>query len=446
MIILSNTTHLINASTVALPSSTVFGYCSYRIRTSTTFEAKAEYSEIDNSGVNTMCSAPSGAGVQHIIDYISIFNDSNATQTVSVFWTDGSNTAVIWEGSVTSGGKVEYVEGVGWRLFGSTGTPIESIQSTAYGSNTEIQYNNSGELGSESTFTYDSATDTFSITGSSANKKMSAIATSPSAPSTGYLTQFIKKIAGLEQPFVLSSMGVESALQRALWNTHKVDWRPAAAAGVYSGTVGANLGTPTISIPTTTNIFTAMRRSNFPTVVTTTNQQVGIRTEAMFWRGNASLLGGWFMVCRMGFTSIKTACRAFVGFTSGTTAVVTVDPSTLTNMCGFGFDVGDTAWTFMHNDASGTCTKDAISGQGTLATANTGYEFYIYCKPNDSTVYYRMVRTDTMAVLCDTSATTNLPVNTTLLTAQCIGSNGTANIVAGDMNISVGVFEIYTER
>jgi hypothetical protein len=112
-------------------------------------------------------------------------------------------------------------------------------------------------------------------------------------------------------------------------------------------------------------------------------------------------------------------------------------------MLGFGFDLADTAWTFMHNDAAGTCTKETISGQGTLATNNTGYDAYIWCAPNDSTVYYRLDRIDTGATLVDSSTSTDLPVNTTLLAAQCIMSNGTANIVAGDATI--GINRIYVE-
>ena len=138
--------------------------------------------------------------------------------------------------------------------------------------------------------------------------------------------------------------------------------------------------------------------------------------------------------------------RAFVGLTSGTTAVVTVNPSTLTNMLGFGFDLADTAWTFMHNDASGTCAKETISGQGTLATNNTGYDAYIFCAPNDTTVYYRLDRADTGATLCDTSTNTDLPVNTTMLTAQCIMSNGTANIVVGAARIGHIRTYIETDR
>lgn len=181
-------------------------------------------------------------------------------------------------------------------------------------------------------------------------------------------------------------------------------------------------------------------------MVTTQNQQVGIRTAASFYRGNAAGLGGFFFICRFMFASIKTGCRAFVGLHSGTTAIVTGDPSSTTNMCGFAFDLADTAWTFMHNDGSGTATKDAIAGQTTLATNNTGFDAYIFCYPNDTTVYYRLDDLVQGTTLCDTSASSDLPVNTTALSACCLMSNGTANTVAGDATIGANKMFVYTER
>jgi hypothetical protein len=242
--------------------------------------------------------------------------------------------------------------------------------------------------------------------------------------------------------------GLDTPLQAAIWQNNTVLFTPGASAGLYQGTVGSNLGTAAIALPTTTNLYTMMRRSTFASVVTTTNQQVGVRTENMFCRGNAAGLGGFLFACRFGFTSIKAGCRAFVGLCADTSAIVTADPSSKLNMCGFAFDLADTAWTFMHNDGVGTATKDAIAGQGVLATNNTSYDAYIWCAPNDSTVYYRLDRTHSGSpvTLVDSSTNTDLPVNTTLLCAQCVMSNGTANTVVGDATIGVNRMYIETDR
>jgi hypothetical protein len=95
----------------------------------------------------------------------------------------------------------------------------------------------------------------------------------------------------------------------------------------------------------------------------------------------------------------------------------------------------------MHNDGAGTCTKDTIAGQPALAT-NQGYVAYIFCKPNDSTVYYRLDNVNLQTTIIDTSTSSDLPVNTTGLTAQCIMGNA-ANVVAG--NATIGVNSLYVE-
>lgn len=444
MIILKGTTDQIVANTAAAASPSLTGFCSFRVRTSTTFEPDRLYSDITNTPAAVVCDSPSSASESHIIDYIKIHNADNITHTVSVYWTDGSNFATLWIGDLLTEESAEYVDGFGWRV--STASGVLKENQNAAGSATEIQYNSGGQLAGDVHFTWDDVNDELAMTGTNPCLRITGVTTSPSVPSTGFVKLFMKKLGGQLHPTVLTELGSEQPLQRALWNQYRVSFRPGAAAGVWSGTVGANLGTAAIALPTSTNIYTAMRRSTFATVVTTTNQQVGTRTEAMFWRGNATGLGGFFLVCRMGFTVIKTSSRAFIGLCADTTAIVTADPSTKLNLIGFGFDTGDTAFTFMHNDGSGTATKDPISGQGTLATNNTSYDFLIYAKPNDSVVYYRMVRRDTGAVLVDSSASSNLPVNTTLLCAQCVGSNGTANIAVGDMTLGIGIFDIYTEN
>ena len=89
--------------------------------------------------------------------------------------------------------------------------------------------------------------------------------------------------------------------------------------------------------------------------------------------------------------------------------------------------------------ASGT--KDAIAGQPALAT-NNGYDAYIWCAPNSSFVYYRLDNVLTGTTIINASTNTDLPINTTLMTAQCIMGNG-AN--AGANTAVVGVNRMYIE-
>ncbi len=237
---------------------------------------------------------------------------------------------------------------------------------------------------------------------------------------------------------VLSSM----TIQASLWQNNTMLWTPSGNVGTWQGTNGATLGTATSVLPTTTNVYTAMRRSTFSSVATTTNQQVGIRSESMFFRGGGTGQGGFFFSCRFGFDTIATGMRAFIGF-SPTTVIVSADPSTVANTLGFGFDLADTAFSFYHNGPTGIATKEPISGQGTLATNNTGYDAYIWSPPNSPYVYYRLDRTDTGATLVDSYVTANLPSPTVMLQATAQMSNGTANVT--DKAAVLGINRLYVE-
>jgi hypothetical protein len=161
----------------------------------------------------------------------------------------------------------------------------------------------------------------------------------------------------------------------------------------------------------------------------------------MFYRSNIAGLGGFFFTARVTFNTWTAGNRLFVGFGTATTTMVTVNPSTLLNTLGFCIDAGETAITFLHNDGVGTGKKETIAGQPALAT-NNAYAFYIFCKPNDNTVYFRLDYLNTNTILIDSSINTDLPINTTALICHACMSNG-ANTVAG--NATIGINKIYIE-
>jgi hypothetical protein len=278
-----------------------------------------------------------------------------------------------------------------------------------------------------------------------AANSMTAVST-PSAPSSGFLQNYTKTLCGREMPFVRGPSGIERCLEMPeITSWHGWFKGFGSAAGTYVGIAGTNTVTPVQTSPTNTNRFTLMHRSTYSSVVTTPSQQIGSRaTFNTLFRGSAAGIGGFWVVVRFGFTTIKTASRCFVGLSANTNNV-TSDPSGLTNIAGFGFDVGDTAWTFMHNDNSGTATKDAIGGQATLATNNTGFIAVIGCYPNDSKIYYALYDLVQGTWLCDTSTNTDLPVNTTALGVNVVMSNGTANTAANDAQLGISTIDVYTE-
>ncbi len=254
-------------------------------------------------------------------------------------------------------------------------------------------------------------------------------------------------------PIFASSGNANMPVQSGLWASRSLYWYSTGsaggnAAGAQVGGVGIGsaptaAGTYTGPALATTSLYTIQPRGAYATVVTTTNQQVGIRPAAaagLWLRGASAGQGGFLFVCRFGIEAWTAGDRLFVGMSAATTALTTGDPSAIVNMLGFGIDAGDTAITFMHNDGSGTATKTAIAG--TTLAALQGYDAYIFCKPNDSTVYYRLDDVNARTTLVDTSTATDLPVNTTFLSPAAVMGNASNALVTA---AQIGVVEIYLE-
>ncbi|MDB5160334.1 MAG: glycosyl hydrolase [Candidatus Saccharibacteria bacterium] len=274
--------------------------------------------------------------------------------------------------------------------------------------------------------------------------QLNARTTDPTlSPGAVTLGLYARSTASNPMPSLVDPTLSPVSLQSSLYQRNTFMWTPGPTnVGTWFNTNGATIGSAASVSPATTTLYTTMRRSTFSSVVTTTNQQVGLRTDNTFLLGLTARAGGFFFSCRFGFDVIATGMRAFVGFCPST-VIVSGDPSTSLNTLGFGFDLADTAWSFYHNGAAGTATKETIGGQGTLATNNTGYDAYIWCNPGSTVVYYRLDRTDTGATIVDSSVNTNLPANSTALMATAQMSNGTANITASAAVL--GVNRIYVE-
>lgn len=409
--------------------------------TSDTFVPSSKNAKVVTA-VDTEIVAAPGASEFTAIKFISVTNiDAALSATVSVSkLITATKYKLTPDITLLPGESIVFFAEMGWMYYSATGAI--KAQQTASGSNTWIQYNNNGILGSDADFTFDPSTNTLGLGGADTGIKIQAITNEPGAQAAGLLRLYAKSVCGKIMLKQVGPAGLDTPLQNSLAQNNIVMFTPGAAAGVWQGTVGTNLGTPVIVLPTTTNLATMLRRSNFPTVVTTANQQVGTRSESMFFRGNAAGLGGFFFVCRFMFVKWTATNRLFIGLAADTTALVTADPSSKLNLVGFGVDTADTAITFMHNDGSGTATKETIAGQPALAT-NQGYVAYVFCKPNDSVVYFRLDNINTGATIIDSSVNTDLPVNTTSIVAHAAISNGPTNIVAGDA--AIGVNRIYVE-
>ena len=336
---------------------------------------------------------------------------------------------------------LQYVDGIGWKLHAADGTVKANFAAPTTVVN-QIVTNTNGLLSGDSNLGWVPQKNTLKVTGASANVTLTTVATIPSIATPNSLKIFGQKIAGKNHLSKQGPAGDVEAIQASLWQNNICLWTPSNNVGTWFGINGANVGASAVQVqPTMTNIYTGMRRSTFATAAAA-NSQAGLRSDAGFFRSTSPGSGGFFYVCRFGFSTITTTTRAFIGM-AASTVILTAEPSTVFNICGFGFDSTDNAWYFIHNDAAGVATKDVIPGQGTLATPNSAYDAYIWNPPNSNNVYYRLDRIDTGVTVVEGMTNTDLPVvNTMLMAAAHVGNGPTAGTI-GDMTL--GVNRMYME-
>lgn len=438
MIVLSNTTdRLYVVLGGAVTTTQLKCVTSWRDRTATTFTADRTVVSTNNTTDVSMAGSPA-ASTQRLIDYFVIYNADTVSAIVTIKFDANGTQYTISTTTLLTGERLVFTEQNGISIITASGG--KKADQSAAGSNMQIQYNNNGVLGGSSALTYDFSLNDLILGGTDAGITLGGITNEPAAPSAGNLNLYSKNVSGRMLPKWKGPSGLDTPFQPAFFGNNIVLWQPGATSGVMNGSVQTAIAAGVAVLPTTANLYSVLRRSTF-TVATGANLQNSLRSESMFFRGASTSMGGFFFFCRFGFETWTTGNRLFIGLTVGTTAVTTGDPSALLNILGFGIDTADTAITFMHNDGSGTATKDAIAGQPAFATRNA-YDVYIFCKPNDSTVYYRIDNMLTQTTLVNTSTSTDLPVNTTMMNAHAAIGSGTN---AGAAVAVLGLNRIYVE-
>jgi hypothetical protein len=133
--------------------------------------------------------------------------------------------------------------------------------------------------------------------------------------------------------------------------------------------------------------------------------------------------------------------RAFAGMRPST-APTDVNPSTLTNIVGMGWDSGDTNVQFIHNDGSGTATKIDLGATFPVPAVDltTIYRLTLFSPPGTTqSVGYEVENLDTGEKATGV-VTTNLPTTSIALAQTVQASVGGTSSVVG-----VAISQIYVE-
>ncbi|HLQ20571.1 MAG TPA: hypothetical protein VK146_16490, partial [Tabrizicola sp.] len=267
----------------------------------------------------------------------------------------------------------------------------------------------------------------------------------PTAPAAGGVKLFGRDVAGRILPAFVGPSALDSSLQPFFGRNKMGMFMPAGNGGADTqvGIAMTAVGTATTEVVATTNLHTYMRRRSWRVTTASTTAVAGMRGSAVQFTvgGPSAALGGFHLVWRWGpATGVANAShRAFVGMLASTTNPTDVNPSTLLNMIGMGYDSADTNIHIMHNDGTGTATKINLGASFPKPNVDltSVYELALFARPGTpQTVTYEVTNLVSGAVATGT-VTTDLPATTTLITPYGYMSVGGVSSVIGFATMGV---------
>jgi hypothetical protein len=261
----------------------------------------------------------------------------------------------------------------------------------------------------------------------------------PTTPAANIVRLFSRNIANKILPAFVGPSGIDTALQVSI-SRNKISYISAVGNSVTVTAIGdatpTAVGTATAATVSTSNIYTRNRKVEYLVTTAATTAVAGWHGPAnQYTLGGTSPYGGFFYVCRFGpSTGVTTATRRlFVGMSNSVAAPTDVNPSTLTNMFGVGYDAADTNMQFMHNDGSGTATKIDLgeSFPRPSTDRNKMYELALFAAPfGGSTLNYQVTDLGTNSSVVG-SVSTDLPTTAALLSPRGYSSVGGTSSVTG---------------
>jgi hypothetical protein len=285
---------------------------------------------------------------------------------------------------------------------------VSGGSATPGGSDTQVQYNNTGAFGG--------ATNV-KIVGGNLTLMDAGF---PSAPSAGHTTVFMDLMANRSLVGAIGSDGTHLDFQPSLFNSTTYLWLAGTGTtlAINWGTsfTARNNGTSAAQAHPTkssTSAITSMNRATFSTGTTATGAS-GIQSSATnAWRGNAANLGGFFFFARFALEATSGSYRFFIGL-SENNATLNAQPSTLNNTLGIGMDSTDSNLQFMVRNTTTTTRVNTTAASNTTSI----FDFYMYAPPNGSEVHFELRDGTTNTVLKTQTESSNLPANTVFMYMQ----------------------------
>jgi len=255
----------------------------------------------------------------------------------------------------------------------------------------------------------------------------------PIAPGAGQVSLFARKLANRVLPAYAGPAEAISALQPFLGRNKIALW---SAQGSTSGQLTTfGVGSPTgigangPRVVAATNLLTSLRRLANVSAATAGSSGGWRLAVAQFFRSNDSW-GGFFLCARIGEDNTVANSRAFIGLRDSASPIGNVNPSTLLNTIGVGFDSGQSTWRVIHNDGSGVATAIDLGAGFPCNTSDEAYDVIIFAPQGQETVWVQMIRLsdETSSTV---EITTDVPALATLLAFHAWVNNGSTASAKG---------------
>jgi hypothetical protein len=218
------------------------------------------------------------------------------------------------------------------------------------GATRELQFNNAGAFDGAANVEVDT----------SGHLDLSAVTEKPTAPAADRLQLYARKRAGNLRFEVQEPSGINLTMSPHMGYNFTASWLPSDATTVTAtGIIRSGVGTVSHPAITAGSRVLSTRRYRMTSAVTANSAAENFANRHHALRGSAAGEGGFDLVMRFSNITLQPASKAFFGLTTAITGLATtLDPATLTNAVGFGFDRAvDANWQLYRNDAAGAAVK-----------------------------------------------------------------------------------------
>jgi hypothetical protein len=211
---------------------------------------------------------------------------------------------------------------------------------------------------------------------------------------------------------------------------------PAGAGSVAPlnlGIASANSGGVTYIAPTSgATLLDSTERQQWASAVGAGSTS-GHRNNVQIW--NRDAFGGFLLRWVWRPATFVAGHRWYVGMRGATAVIGAVNPSTLTDIVGVGFDIAATQWSLMHNDGAGGATVTPLGASFNVITTSL-LALEVEVAAGDTEFSVTMVDLTTGATTGAMAVSANIPAAGVLLSENVWANTGTDATTSATIQIA----------